>query len=60
MLYREFGGIRLSAIPLCGSRVLSAHAEPASLTTNGRRQLRREADEFRRYAGAIFAVLDPA
>jgi transcriptional regulator len=31
-----------------------------SLTANGRRQLRREADEFRRYAGAIFAVLDPA
>lgn len=31
-----------------------------SLTTNGRRQLRREAEEFRRYAGAIFAVLDPA
>ena len=30
-----------------------------SLTTTGRRQLRREADEFRRYAGAIFAVLDP-
>jgi transcriptional regulator len=31
-----------------------------SLTATGRRQLRREADEFRRYAGAIFAVLDPA
>ena len=31
-----------------------------ALTATGRRQLRREADEFRRYAGAIFAVLDPA
>lgn len=31
-----------------------------ALTTAGRRVLRREADEFRRYAGAIFAVLDPA
>jgi transcriptional regulator len=31
-----------------------------SLTATGRRQLRREADEFRRYAGAIFALLDPA
>jgi len=31
-----------------------------SLTATGRRQLRREAEEFRRYAGAIFAVLDPA
>ena len=31
-----------------------------SLTTGGRRLLRREADEFRRYTAAIFAVLDPA
>jgi PadR family transcriptional regulator len=31
-----------------------------SLTTSGRRLLRREAEDFRRYAGAIFAVLDPA
>jgi transcriptional regulator len=31
-----------------------------SLTSAGRRVLRREADEFRRYVGAIFAVLDPA
>jgi transcriptional regulator len=31
-----------------------------ALTTSGRRLLRREADDFRRYAGAIFAVLDPA
>jgi transcriptional regulator len=30
-----------------------------SLTATGRRQLRRQAEEFRRYAGAIFAVLDP-
>jgi transcriptional regulator len=31
-----------------------------SLTTAGRRLLRREADEWRRYSAAIFAVLDPA
>ena len=31
-----------------------------SLTPAGRRVLRREADNWRRYAGAISAVLDPA
>ena len=31
-----------------------------ALTTTGRRLLRREADEWRRYASAISAVLDPA
>jgi transcriptional regulator len=31
-----------------------------SLTTTGRRLLRTEADQWRRYASAISAVLDPA
>jgi PadR family transcriptional regulator len=31
-----------------------------ALTASGRRLLRREAEEWRRYAGAISAVLDPA
>ena len=31
-----------------------------ALTATGRRLLRREADEWRRYASAISAILDPA
>jgi transcriptional regulator len=31
-----------------------------ALTTTGRRLLRREADDWRRYASAISAMLDPA
>lgn len=30
-----------------------------SLTAAGRRQLKAEADTFRRYAGAVFKIIDP-
>ena len=31
-----------------------------SLTAAGRRQLKAEAETFRRYAGAVFKIIDPA